>query len=251
MPHKPYGMICPITRACDILEPRWTIPILVGLWAGSTRFNDLRREVGSISPGLLSRRLKELEEMGLVERITDPATGSVDYMRTEAAMALEPALNALAQWAQCFIDAEVALCTASVSNLMWKMRVLFDADALPRRRVVMQFRFADPDLEYSTYWAILQPGAEAEICTSIPGYDVDLFVETNRVSLHGILLGRTTVAGELANGQLYLSGDPVLARTMGRWLLIGEYAQFEGIAQLPAARQVMNARTAPRRIVAG
>jgi DNA-binding HxlR family transcriptional regulator len=243
-------MICPITRACDILEPRWTIPILVGLWAGSTRFNDLRREVGSISPGLLSRRLKELEEMGLVERITDPATGSVDYMRTEAAMALEPALNALAQWAQCFIDAEVALCTASVSNLMWKMRVLFDADALPRRRVVMQFRFSDPDLEYSTYWAILQPGAEAEICTSIPGYDVDLFVETNRVSLHGILLGRTTVAGELANGQLYLSGDPVLARTMGRWLKLGEYARFDGIALLPQARQVMNSRTAPRRIVA-
>jgi DNA-binding HxlR family transcriptional regulator len=244
-------MICPITRACDILEPRWTIPILVGLWAGSTRFNDLRREVGSISPGLLSRRLKELEEMGLVERVTDPATGSVDYLRTEAAMALEPALNALAKWAQCFIEAEVALCTATVSNLMWKLRVLFDADALPRRRVVMQFRFSDPDLEYSTYWAIIQPGAEAEICTSIPGYDVDLYVETNRVSLHGILLGRTTVADELANGQLYLSGDPVLARTMGRWLKIGEYARFEGIARLPATRQVMNARTAPRRIVAG
>ena len=61
VPQKPYGMICPITRACDILEPRWTIPILVGLWAGATRFNDLRREVGSISPALLSRRLKELE----------------------------------------------------------------------------------------------------------------------------------------------------------------------------------------------
>jgi DNA-binding HxlR family transcriptional regulator len=251
MSHKPYGMICPITRACDILEPRWTIPILVGLWAGSTRFNDLRREVGSISPGLLSRRLKELEEMGLVERVTDPATGSVDYLRTEAAMALEPALNALAKWAQCFIEAEVALCTATVSNLMWKLRVLFDAEALPRRRVVMQFRFSDPDLEYSTYWAIIQPGAEAEICSSIPGYDVDLYVETNRVSLHGILLGRTTVADELANGQLYLSGDPVLARTMGRWLKIGEYARFEGIARLPATRQVMNVRTAPRRIVAG
>jgi DNA-binding HxlR family transcriptional regulator len=250
MPQKPYGMICPITRACDILEPRWTIPILVGLWAGSTRFNDLRREVGSISPALLSRRLKELEEMGLVERITDPATGSVDYMRTEAAIALEPALNALAQWAQCFIEAEVALCTATVSNLMWKMRAAFDDDALPRRRVVMQFRFCDPELEYNTYWAILQPGAPAEICTSIPGFDIDLYVETNRVSMHGILLGRTTVAAELANGQLYLSGDPVLARTMHRWLKLGDYARFEGIAQLPETRKRLDARTAPRRIVA-
>jgi DNA-binding HxlR family transcriptional regulator len=243
-------MICPITRACDILEPRWTIPILVGLWAGATRFNDLRREVGSISPGLLSRRLKELEEMGLVERITDPATGSVDYLRTEAAIALEPALNALAKWAQCFIDAEVALCTATVSNLMWGMRRQFDADALPRRRVVMQFRFSDPDIDYSTYWAILQPGAEAEICTSIPGYDIDLYIETNRVSLLGVLLGRTTIVGELANGQLYLSGDPVLARTMQHWLKCGDYAQFEGIAQLPATRRTLDPQALPRRVVA-
>lgn len=250
MPQKPYGMICPITRACDILEPRWTIPILVGLWAGATRFNDLRREVGSISPALLSRRLKELEEMGLVERVTDPATGSVDYLRTEAAIALEPALDALAKWAQCFVDAEVALCTSSVSNLMWKIRVLFDMDALPRRRVVMQFRFSDPDLTYSTYWAILQPGFEPEICTSIPGFDVDLFIETNRVSLLGILLGRTTLARELADGQLFLSGDPVLARTMSRWLKISDYAKFEGIALLPAIRKGLGPQSLPRRIVA-
>jgi DNA-binding HxlR family transcriptional regulator len=250
MPQKPYGLICPITRACDILEPRWTIPILVGIWAGATRFNDLRREVGSISPGLLSRRLKELEEMGLVERVTDRATGSVDYLRTEAAIALEPALNALSQWAQCFIDAEVALCTATVSNLMWTMRRAFIPEALPLRRLVMQFRFADPELEYSTYWAILQPGAEPEICTSIPGFDIDLYVETNRVSLHGILLGRATIAGELANNQLYLSGDAVLARTMPQWLKRGDCAQFEGIAMLPVARRRPEEVVPQRRVVA-
>lgn len=250
MPQKPYGLICPITRACDILEPRWTIPILVGLWAGATRFNDLRREIGNISPGLLSRRLKELEEMGLVERLTDRATGSVDYLRTETAVALEPALNALAQWAQCSIDAEVALCTATVSNLMWSMRRQFVTDALPRRRVVMQFRFSDPELDYSTYWAILQPGAEAEICTSIPGFDIDLYVETNRVSLHGMLLGRATVAGELANGQLYLSGDALLARTMPQWLRRGDYAKFDGIAMLPDSRRPPGETAARRRVVA-
>lgn len=250
MPQKPYGMICPITRACDILEPRWTIPILVGLWAGATRFNDLRREVGSISPGLLSRRLKELEEMGLVERVTDRATGSVDYLRTEAAIALEPALDALAKWAQCFIEAEVALCTVSVSNMMWKMRTVFDPDTLPRRRVILQFRFSDPDLEYATYWAILRPGAAVEICTSLPGFDIDLYIETNRVSLHGILLGRATVAGELANGQLYLSGDPVLARTMQRWLKLSEYAQFDGVAMLSGPRLGLGVRPVLQRVVA-
>lgn len=246
MTRMPYGMICPITRACEILEPRWTIPILVGLWAGATKFNDLRREVGNISPALLSKRLKDLESMGFVERICDPSTGSVDYIRTEAAIALEPALDALAQWAQCHIEAEAALCTTSVSNLMWGMRKVFDEDALPRRRLVMQFRFSDPGLEYDTYWALVQPGVPVEICMSIPGFDVDLYVETNRISLLGILLGRTSVARELESGQLFLGGDPVLARTMQRWLKLGDYAKFEGIAMLP--RERTTAQTVPVRL---
>lgn len=47
--------------------------------------------------------------MGFVKRMSDPATGSVDHIRTEASVALEPALSALAQWAQCHIEAEAAL----------------------------------------------------------------------------------------------------------------------------------------------
>jgi hypothetical protein len=186
---------------------------------------------------LLSKRLKELEEMGFVERVSDPATGSIDYLRTPAAIALEPALDALAKWAQCHIEAEAALCTVSVSNLMWKLRTLFDADALPRRRVVMQFRFSDPDLVDDTYWALIQPGAPVEMCVSIPGFEVDLFVETNRTSLAGIMLARTTIAVELANGGLYLSGDAVLSRTMHRWLKRGsDYTEFDNIASLPVKR---------------
>jgi DNA-binding HxlR family transcriptional regulator len=235
MTRKPYGMICPITRVCEILEPRWTIPILVGLWAGASKFNEIRREIGSISPALLSRRLRELEDLGMVERIDDRATGTTSYVRTPKAIALEPVLTALAHWSQCNIGAETALCTATASNLMWKMRNYFLEDALPRRRAVIQFRFSDADTEYDTYWALLQPGAPVEICTSIPGFDVDLFVETSVVALLAVLLGRTTISRQIEAGGLYLSGDAVLARTMDRWLKISDYAEVEGIAQLPAA----------------
>jgi DNA-binding HxlR family transcriptional regulator len=232
---KPYGMICPITRACDVLEPRWTIPILVALWAGETRFNDLRRAIGSISPALLSRRLKEMEEKGLVLRVEDRAAGTVDYIRTDLAIALEPALDGLAKWAQQGLEAEFALCTAKSSVLMWKIRQVFNRDELPKRRVVMQFHFNEA-LEYDTYWAVLTPGAPVEICTLIPGFDVDLFIESSTVSLLGILLGRTTIARERELGTLFLSGDAVLARTMDRWLPRGAYAEFEGVRPLPDQR---------------
>jgi DNA-binding HxlR family transcriptional regulator len=215
---KPYGIVCPITHACEVLEPRWTIPILAEMWGGSTRFNDIRRGVGNISPALLSKRLKELEARGLVERVEDPATGQVDYVRTQRAIDLEPALDALAKWAQCNIEARLALADTDVSNLMWHMRDYVNIDALPNRQVVIQFRFSDPGLDYNTYWVLVRIGMPVEICTAIPSFDVDLYVETDRISLSSILLSRTTVSREVDAGRLFLSGDAMLARTMDRWL---------------------------------
>lgn len=242
---RPYGMICPITRACDLLEPRWTIPILVSLWAGESRFNDLRRAIGSISPALLSRRLKEMEEHGLVRRVEDRAAGTVDYIRTDLAVALDPILNGLAKWAQQGLEAEFALCTAQASVLMWKARRYFNRDALPNRRVVMRFHFNE-EVPVDTYWVVLCPGAPVEICSTIPGFEVDLFIETTTVSLLGILLGRTTIARELDLGTLYLSGDAVLARTMDRWLIRSAYSEFEAIPPLPDHRDQSRTRGSSR-----
>lgn len=247
MSRKPYGMICPITRACEILEPRWTIAILVALWAGNTKFNDIRREIGSVSPALLTKRLRELEDLDLVERIHDRATGNIDYLRTGKAIALEPALDALAHWAQQNVDGITALCTTSASSLMWKMRKLIEPDALPRRRVVIQFHFAE-DLDYDTYWVLANPGAPIEICTSIPGYDIDLYVETTTMSLAAILLGRTTIRRETELDELFLSGDPVLARTMDKWLPRSSYADLEGVEELTGDR---SARQGARTSAAG
>ncbi|WP_137699850.1 winged helix-turn-helix transcriptional regulator [Marimonas lutisalis] len=232
MSNGPYGMICPITHACQVLEPKWTIPILTELWAGSTRFNELRRGIGNISPALLTRRLKELEAFGLVERVEDPATGSVDYIRTQSAIDLEPALNALAMWAQKHVEAETVLCDIDVSGLMWQMRKRIAVEELPRRRIVMQFRFADEGLDYDTYWALIQDGTAVEVCTAIPGYDVDLYVETDSVSLAAVLTGRSTVARECDAGALFLSGDALLIRTIERWLKKFPYEPEGGAAQL-------------------
>ena len=218
MPGKPYGLICPITHAAQLLEPRWTLPILTEMWGGSTRFNDIRRGVGNISPALLSKRLKELEALGLVERVEDRAAGTVDYLRTQRAIDLEPALDALGKWAQCNIEARVALDSADVSSLMWNMRNYLNVDQLPNRQVVLQFHFGDPGLDYSTYWALIRPGMPVEICSAIPAFDIDLYIETDLVSLSSILLSRTTIGRELEAGRLFLSGDARLARTMDRWL---------------------------------
>ena len=99
MPSKSYGLFCPLAMACEILEPRWTMLILNELWSGATRFSEIRRGVPGISPTLLSKRLKEMEKRGLIERLEDTAKGTVDYIRTPMAIELEPALMSLGEWA--------------------------------------------------------------------------------------------------------------------------------------------------------
>lgn len=232
MSAQPYGLICPITHACEVLEPRWTIPILTEMWNGTSKFNEIRRSVGNISPALLSKRLKELEQHGLVERVEDPATGQVDYLRTQAAIDMEPALDALAKWAQGNLRAQTALGNINVSKLMFYMRHLIYPEHLPHRQVVIQVRFSDPGLKYDTYWIVTRPGSPVEVCSVIPGFDVDLFIETDRVSFSSMLLNRTTTARELEEGRLFMSGDALLMRSIDTWMYRRTKETAEEILQL-------------------
>ena len=152
MPSKPYGSICALSKACDVIEPRWTLLILNQMWSGYTRFSDLRRAVGNISPGVLSKRLTEMERMGLIERIEDRAKGTVDYVRTQMAIDLEPAMDALSIWAQRNIDADIALAASDVALIMWRYGKNIKSEFLPQRRVVMRFNFSEESGPYKTYY---------------------------------------------------------------------------------------------------
>lgn len=232
MASKTYGTICALSKACEIIEPRWTLLILNEMWSGYSRFNDLRRAVGNISPAILSRRLAELERAGLVERVEDVAKGTVEYIRTAKAVELEEAMNALAVWAQRNIDADVALVDQDAGQMMWAFRPLIRREHLPARRVVIRFHFTDEAGTYPTYWYVAEPGIEAEMCVTVPDFDVDLYVETRKVSLNAIFLGRSTLAREIDEGRIFATGDARLRQSMDKWLPRSTYAGVEGIRPL-------------------
>ncbi len=235
MPSRPYGTICALTKACEVIEPRWTLPILNQLWSGYTRFSDLRRAVGNISPGILSRRLSDLEKAGLVERIEDRAKGTVDYVRTAKAVELETAMNSLAVWAQRNIDADLALGNSDLTQMMWHFVRQIQSAAFPSRRVVMRFHFTDETGPFPIYWLLSEPSVPVELCVEVPDFDVDLYVETTKLSWNALFYGRSTVAREIDAGRLFVTGDTLLKRTMAQWLPRSGYADVEGVRMLPAA----------------
>lgn len=90
-----------LSRAFGLLGKRWNGIILATLADGPVKFAELRRAVGTIADSMLSDRLVELVEAGVVARtVTDARPPGVTYELTATGKALMPVLDHLATWAE-------------------------------------------------------------------------------------------------------------------------------------------------------
>jgi DNA-binding HxlR family transcriptional regulator len=96
------GAICPhFHHAIELIGKRWTGAIVCALTERSMRYAELGKAVPGLSDRLLSQRLRELEEEGLVERQVEAgAPVRVVYSLTQAGQELNPALSELKSWAK-------------------------------------------------------------------------------------------------------------------------------------------------------
>ena len=132
-----YGQFCPVSMASEVLCSRWTTLVVREFLCGSTRFNELRRGLPKMSPALLSKRLKELEQSGIIA--TRSVNGITDYQLTSAGEELRPLIIGLGNWAQRWMESRLSLKNLDPSLLMWDMRRNLDTRRLPPRRCTIQF----------------------------------------------------------------------------------------------------------------
>ena len=92
---------CPAETTLEFLSGKWRPMIIFWLLQGTRRFNQLQRELGSITHRTLSKTLKEMESDGLVTRHDyGEIPPRVDYALTEKGKSLKPVLDAMHQWAE-------------------------------------------------------------------------------------------------------------------------------------------------------
>ncbi|GAF66705.1 putative transcriptional regulator [Bacillus sp. TS-2] len=88
----------------ELIGKKWTGLIIHALLKESKRFSELHTTIPSLNARMLSERLKELEEKGIVRRTVYPTTPvRIEYGLTEKGKALEPALLELSKWADDWI----------------------------------------------------------------------------------------------------------------------------------------------------
>jgi len=99
---KAQAAVCPhFHHAIELIGKRWTGAIVFALTDGAKRYAELGKAIPGLSDRLLSQRLRELEEEGLVERQVEAGTPvRVTYSLTAAGQELDPVLSELKTWAQ-------------------------------------------------------------------------------------------------------------------------------------------------------
>lgn len=212
MSHAGYKQFCPLAMAAEVLCTRWTMVLLREMIAGSTRFNDLRRGVPKMSPTLLSKRLKDLEDAGIVERRPVPSEhGVLDYHLTEAGRDLRDVVIAMGMW-----GAEMGRILAVAEE---PRPVPVDVGhaaqpeprPLPNRRTVVQFLYHDLPTTKRDWWLVIEPSGE-----------VDLYPSTGLRTMTAIWMGITDVAAERA--RIELTGSREIAATLQTWLGLSPFA---------------------------
>ncbi|WP_422365358.1 winged helix-turn-helix transcriptional regulator [Pelagibius sp.] len=220
-----YQQFCPVSMAAEVLCTRWTMVLVRELVAGTTRFNDLRRGMPRMSPALLSKRLKELEENGVVKRV--PVAGEpgvMEYHLTPAGKELGPIVEAMGVWGQRWTETQPQLEKLDAGLLMWDMRRSIRISELPARRNVIQFIYPECRPAERNWWMVVDPQEGADLCMVEPGFNVDLYIHTDLRTMTAIWMGLDTPAKAVGEDRMTVTGDRVLEKNMLKWLGLSSIA---------------------------
>lgn len=216
-----YGQYCPITRAVEVLGERWSVLIVRDLLCGATRFNELARGNPRLSRSLLSKRLGQLEQAGIVDHLDD------EYVLTPAGEDLRPVVFGLGEWGAKWQFDDPRESELDPELLMWWVHGRLDASTLPDRRTVLQFHFTDTG---DWFW-IVHEAQGASICMHDPGFGIDATIEAELSTMYQVWLGKLALRTALRNGRVELGGTPAVVRRLPETLQLSPIAETVAAAR--------------------
>jgi DNA-binding HxlR family transcriptional regulator len=138
---RSYDDACGTAHALDLIGERWALLVLRELMLGPRRFSDLKADLPGISANVLTQRLGELEQRGLVRRTRLPPPAAVQvYEATPWGLEAEPIVQALGRWAARSPQHDPTLPISGVSILL-SFRTMIDRERAAPLDGTVGFRF--------------------------------------------------------------------------------------------------------------
>ena len=196
---RTYGQGCGTAYALDLIGDRWALLVVRELVLGPKRFTDLRAGLPGIGPNVLSQRLKELEDAGVISRrqLPPPAASTV-YELTEWGSELEDVVIRLARWGARSPDLPREVETQG-EWVVLGMRAIYEPDGEPDP-ATYELRIGG-----EVFWARVNDGSLAigRGETDQP----DVVVTADAESLARLVRGELKPAAAVRSGAVEVAGD--------------------------------------------
>lgn len=128
MAARAYGQYCGVSTALELIGERWALLIVRDLLVGPRRYTDLKQGLPRIPTNILSTRLKELQDSGVVRRVPIMKCGLV-YELTPYGRELEPIVQALGRWGFQAMGEPGEGEVVTADSLTMALRTAFQPDA--------------------------------------------------------------------------------------------------------------------------
>jgi DNA-binding HxlR family transcriptional regulator len=199
MKTRSYGKYCGLAHALELVGERWALVLVSDLIRGPKRFTELQRGQPRIPSNVLSARLKELEEAGIVRRRVLPRpAGGVGYELTEYGRELEDVVLRLGLWGAKSMPEARPDEIVTADTLLLGLRSTFRSEAARKLRAGFELRLGEVVVH-----ARVDDGA-LEVDEG-PLSDPDLVLETD-VALHPLLTGELSPAEAIESGRVRITG---------------------------------------------
>ena len=212
-----YCQFCPVAKAAEILCEKWVILVLRELIMGSTRFGQLRCGLPKISPSILSRRLKSLEEQGIILRSKKPESSGYEYHLTESGKELRPIVLGFGTWGHKWAKNKINNEDLDAGFLLWDMRRRLNIEYFQNKRTVIHIEFSDQSNRDRYWWMVIENG-EIDLCFEDTGHEPDIIIITKLDIMTNIWLGYNKLGTMVNNGKLKNFGSIQHVKNVSKWI---------------------------------
>ncbi len=220
-----YGQYCPLALAAELLCRRWSLLVISRVIDGCQTFSEIQRGIPRITPSLLTKRLGELVDAGILVREPQTERRGYRYSLSAAGKDLDDIVMAIAVWGQRWAR-DMTYDDLDPAFLAWSMHTRVNTDAMPPGRTVLAFQFSAAPLDCDRFWLVVED-ENVDMCLKDPGHEPDVRISSDLRTFVEAWRGFRDMRGLMASGVIDVQGPSHLRRALPDWLLLSALAPFE------------------------
>lgn len=220
---RTYGQFCGLARALEIVGERWSMLVVRDLVLGPKRFTDLQRGLPRIPVSILSSRLNELEQAGVIRRRVLPQLDAgLVYELTEYGSELDHILLDLALWGARSLGAPGQDDVFTMDSAILSLYTTFQEDAAAGVHINYELHYG-PEM---TLHALVDDGSLKVASGSHPA--ADLVIEPQGPVILDLLNGQLGADEAIRSGKIRIEGEPAHLELFSRLFRIPPAPEVAG-----------------------